>query len=465
MLQTYGANKRGNVATYVVVCVLIATSGSLFAPVMSYYLNTELGFDPIHISIVFALLPLATIAIVQTIARFSDMGLQRPMIICIASLFGIASSMVLYSRPDFVTMCTIGLICLGTQPVAFPQIFASAREFAIKHVKQGSLMFTTFLRSLTSLSWVVGPPLAFAIALGGSFNLLFTVTAVIFFLCFLASYFFLPNVFDANQGEGSPESADGKVNAAANADSKASAEASAEASADSSAAASADSSAETSAAASAAGAENHAPDAEQVNQAAKAARLAGAKVAWWKDGSVMMLFAGTGLIFTAFSSYISSMPLYVTQELQLSNSLPGYIMGLAAFLEIPLMFLGAKLSKIIGLKTVVLIGAISLFVFLVLLHWTTTPAQLLAVQIFPALFIAFLGSIGMVLFQEMLPTIPGQSTSLFINASTAGQIAGGGMISLAESGSYMTIYNGGMGIAVVGVILIALVKKPNVTIK
>ena len=453
MLQTYGANKRGNVATYVVVCVLIATSGSLFAPVMSYYLNTELGFDPIHISIVFALLPLATIAIVQTIARFSDMGLQRPMIICIASLFGIASSMVLYSRPDFVTMCTIGLICLGTHPVAFPQIFASAREFAIKHVKQGSLMFTTFLRSLTSLSWVVGPPLAFAIALGGSFNLLFTVTAVIFFLCFLASYFFLPNVFDANQGEGSPESADGKVNAAANADSKASAEASA------------DSSAETSAAASAAGAENHAPDAEQVNQAAKAARLAGAKVAWWKDGSVMMLFAGTGLIFTAFSSYISSMPLYVTQELQLSNSLPGYIMGLAAFLEIPLMFLGAKLSKIIGLKTVVLIGAISLFVFLVLLHWTTTPAQLLAVQIFPALFIAFLGSIGMVLFQEMLPTIPGQSTSLFINASTAGQIAGGGMISLAESGSYMTIYNGGMGIAVVGVILIALVKKPNVTIK
>ncbi len=453
MLQTYGANKRGNVATYVVVCVLIATSGSLFAPVMSYYLNTELGFDPIHISIVFALLPLATIAIVQTIARFSDMGLQRPMIICIASLFGIASSMVLYSRPDFVTMCTIGLICLGTHPVAFPQIFASAREFAIKHVKQGSLMFTTFLRSLTSLSWVVGPPLAFAIALGGSFNLLFTVTAVMFFLCFLASYFFLPNVFDANQGEGSPESADGKVNAAANADSKASAEASA------------DSSAETSAATSAAGAENHAPDAEQVNQAAKAARLAGAKVAWWKDGSVMMLFAGTGLIFTAFSSYISSMPLYVTQELQLSNSLPGYIMGLAAFLEIPLMFLGAKLSKIIGLKTVVLIGAISLFVFLVLLHWTTTPAQLLAVQIFPALFIAFLGSIGMVLFQEMLPTVPGQSTSLFINASTAGQIAGGGMISLAESGSYMTIYNGGMGIAVVGVILIALVKKPNVTIK
>ena len=433
MLQTYGANKRGNVATYVVVCILIATSGSLFNPVMSYYLNTELGFDPLHISILFALLPLATIGIVQTIARFSDMGLQRPMIICIASLFGIASSFILYCRPDFVTLCTIGLVCLGTHPVAFPQIFASAREFALKHVKQGSLMFTTFLRSLTSLSWVVGPPLSYAIALGGSFDLLFTVTAAMFALCFLASYFFLPNVFDGNQAattvapEGEPVEGDHAGSEPAHTQVE------------------------------------HA----QVEQAAKAARQGGdgAKVAWWKDGSVMMLFAGTALLFTAFSSYISTMPLYVTQELKLSTNLPGYIMGLAAFLEIPLMFLGAKCSKIIGLKTVVLLGAICMFIFLVLLHWAQTPTQLLALQIFPAIFIAFLGSIGMVLFQEMLPTIPGQSTSLFINASTAGQIAGGGMISLAESGSYMTIYNGGLGIAVVGIILIFLVKKPNVTIK
>ena len=432
MLQTYGANKRGSVATYVVMSILIAISGSLFNPVMSYYLNTELGFDPIHISVLFALLPLSTIAIVQTIARFSDMGLQRPMIICIAALFGIASSILLYLRPDFVTMCTLGLICLGTHPVAFPQIFASAREFAIKHVKQGSLMFTTFLRSLTSLSWVVGPPLSFAIALGGSFDLLFTVTMVMFALCGLASYFFLPNVFEAQPA---PEAQQTQPTAA------------------------------TTAKESAPDDEAPAPEDAAQLDAPQRDPHAGAKVAWWKDGSVLMLFGGTALLFTAFSSYITTMPLYVTQELKLDTSLPGYIMSLAAFIEIPLMFLGAKFAKLIGLKTVVLIGAICMFIFLVLLHFATTPAQLLALQLFPAIFIAFLGSIGMVLFQEMLPTIPGQSTSLFINASTAGQIAGGGMISLASTGSYLTIYQGGIGIAAVGIVLIMLVKKPNVTIK
>ncbi len=437
MLQTYGANKRGSVATYVVMSILIAISGSLFNPVMSYYLNTELGFDPIHISVLFALLPLSTIAIVQTIARFSDMGLQRPMIICIASLFGIASSILLYLRPDFVTMCTLGLVCLGTHPVAFPQIFASAREFAIKHVKQGSLMFTTFLRSLTSLSWVVGPPLSFAIALGGSFDLLFTVTMVMFALCGLASYFFLPNVFEAQP---EPKAQQEPSTAAATAQAPAPDTDTFED-------------------------ETSAPkDAAQLDSPRRAPH-AGAKVAWWKDGSVLMLFGGTALLFTAFSSYITTMPLYVTQELKLDTSLPGYIMSLAAFIEIPLMFLGAKFAKLIGLKTVVLIGAICMFIFLVLLHFATTPAQLLALQIFPAIFIAFLGSIGMVLFQEMLPTIPGQSTSLFINASTAGQIAGGGMISLASTGSYLTIYQGGIGIAAVGIVLIMLVKKPNVTIK
>lgn len=432
MLQTYGANKRGSVATYVVMSILIAISGSLFNPVMSYYLNTELGFDPIHISVLFALLPLSTIAIVQTIARFSDMGLQRPMIICIAALFGIASSILLYLRPDFVTMCTLGLVCLGTHPVAFPQIFASAREFAIKHVKQGSLMFTTFLRSLTSLSWVVGPPLSFAIALGGSFDLLFTVTMVMFALCGLASYFFLPNVFEAQPAS---EAQQAQPTAATTAKAPAP--------------------------------DDEAPVSEDAAQLDAPQRdpHAGAKVAWWKDGSVLMLFGGTALLFTAFSSYITTMPLYVTQELKLDTSLPGYIMSLAAFIEIPLMFLGAKFAKLIGLKSVVLIGAICMFIFLVLLHFATTPAQLLALQLFPAIFIAFLGSIGMVLFQEMLPTIPGQSTSLFINASTAGQIAGGGMISLASTGSYLTIYQGGIGIAAIGIVLIMLVKKPNVTIK
>lgn len=386
-MQTFGANKKGSVITYVAMSLLIAASSSLFNPVLSYYLNTEIGLSPLYISAFFILLPIATIIVVQTVARFSDLGLQRPAIICIASTFGVASSIILMLRPSFWLLCTIGLICLASYPASFSQIFASAREYSIKYMGN-SVMFTTFLRALISLSWVVGPPMAYGIALGVSFNMLFVTTSIMFILVCLTSFFFLPNVLDKS-----------KVDQSKN-------------------------------------------------------------IKWWTDRSVMLLCVANACIFTAFSSYITTMPLLVTQELQLPQNSLGYMMGLAAFLEVPIMFVAARLSRTIGLKAVVMIGALSLFIFLILLHYSKTFEMLMVIQFFSALFIGFVSSMGMVLFQELLPSIPGQATSLFTNSSTAGQILGGAMISLAASGSYLTIYEVGSVIALVGTVLICFVKKP-----
>ena len=92
----------------------------------------------------------------------------------------------------------------------------------------------SFRRSLASLSWVIGPPISYGIALGGSFDLLFMVTMGSFSLCCLACFFFLPNVLDKSIADKSRH------------------------------------------------------------------------IAWWKNGSVMMLFVGIACMFTAFSSYITS---------------------------------------------------------------------------------------------------------------------------------------------------------------
>lgn len=386
-MQTLGANKRGSTFVYVAMCLLVSAASSLFNPVLSLYLNTQLGFSPLKISLFFILLPIATILIVQTVAKFSDHGLQRPAIICIAALFGIASSFILYSRPSYLVICTIGLICLGSYAVAFPQIFASAREYSVKYMS-GSIMFTTFLRSLASLSWVVGPPLSYAIVFGFNFDILFLVNATMFLLCCVVSFLFLPNIYNK-------QSVDKSNN-----------------------------------------------------------------IKWWKNSSVLLLFIATACLFTAFSSYINTMPLYITQELKLKENIPGVILGLAAFLEIPIMFLAARLAKIFGLKAIIYVGAISLVTFLILMQFAHTEAHFLWIQIFSATFIACVASMGMVFFQELLPSIPGQATSLYINASTSGQIIGGALISLAEGGSFSTIYLAGSGIATIGMFILIFVKKP-----
>lgn len=144
----------------------------------------------------------------------------------------------------------------------------------------------------------------------------------------------------------------------------------------------------------------------------------------------------------------------------MAEELPGYMLGLAAFIEIPLMFLAARLSKAFGLKLIVIIGAIAMPVFLAVFLMSTTRNQLLASSFFAALYIAFVASMGMVFFQELLPSIPGQATSLYINASTAGQIAGGGLIAMAESGSYVIIYQTSLIISALGVLILFFVRRP-----
>ena len=155
------------------------------------------------------------------------------------------------------------------------------------------------------------------------------------------------------------------------------------------------------------------------------------------------------------------MPLYFTQELKLDKDLPGYMLGLAAFIEIPLMFLAARITKTFGIKYVILVGGIALVIFLLLLLRPGDTNYYLIITFFAALYIAFVATMGMVFFQELLPAIPGQATSLYINASVSGQIAGGGLISLAESGSYTIVYMVGAAVCTVGILLLFFVKKPD----
>ena len=49
---------------------------------------------------------------------------------------------------------------------------------------------------------------------------------------------------------------------------------------------------------------------------------------------------------------------------------------------------------------------------------------------------------------------------VYINSSTAGQIIGGALISLASGGSYLIIYVVGGAVAIAGSLLLFLVSKP-----
>ena len=161
---------------------------------------------------------------------------------------------------------------------------------------------------------------------------------------------------------------------------------------------------------------------------------------WYKNPKIVFLCLSTMLLFTAFSGYISCMPLFIMSELHLPSWAAGTMYGLSAFLEIPLMFLGARIVGRTGLVRQIAVGGIALAVFLALVPFYISPWMFLITSPLPALFIANCSNMGMIIFQRLMPSIPGQATSLFLNCTTLGQIVAGALFSLSSLGSYRYVF-------------------------
>ena len=123
--------------------------------------------------------------------------------------------------------------------------------------------------------------------------------------------------------------------------------------------------------------------------------------------------------------YLITMPLYIGKALHWSQGLAGWLMGLAAGLEIPVMLLAGRYSARLGNRKLLLISAISAVAFYLLLLLSQQQVWLFLAQILNALFIGILAGIGMTCFQDLLPGHPGQASTLFSNSIRCGGIVAG----------------------------------------
>lgn len=141
--------------------------------------------------------------------------------------------------------------------------------------------------------------------------------------------------------------------------------------------------------------------------------------------SVAYLFAMIFLVFTCNSMYLINMPLYIIHELNLDPQLAGILMGTAAGLEIPIMILGGYLTKYFSKKSLVFSAILAGFVFYLGLLFIHTAWQLIIWQMFNAIFIGIMATLGMVYFQDLMPNQAGVATTLFSNAAKLSWVSGG----------------------------------------
>ncbi|HEB1450461.1 TPA: sugar efflux transporter [Escherichia albertii] len=180
-------------AAFLIVAFLTGIAGALQTPTLSIFLADELKARPIMVGFFFTGNAIMGILVSQFLARHSDKQGNRKLLILLCCLFGVmACTLFAWNRNYFILLST-GILLSSFASTANPQMFALAREHADMNGRE-TVMFSTFLRAQISLAWVIGPPLAYELAMGFSFKVMYLTAAIAFVLCGLIVWLFLASI-------------------------------------------------------------------------------------------------------------------------------------------------------------------------------------------------------------------------------------------------------------------------------
>lgn len=186
-------------------------------------------------------------------------------------------------------------------------------------------------------------------------------------------------------------------------------------------------------------------------------------ISGWKNRDVRMLFIGSVLMWTCNTMYIIDMPLYISSVLGMPDTLAGLLMGTAAGLEIPVMLLAGHYVKRFGKRNMMLLAVACGGVFYLGLVLFQSRSALMILQLFNAVYIGIIAGIGMIWFQDLMPSRPGAATTLFTNSISTGVILAGVVQgALAETFGHHSVYWVAFALALVAFALSWRVREQRV---
>ena len=387
-LMTMGRRLNGVYAAFMLVAFMMGVAGALQAPTLSLFLSREVGVQPFWVGLFYTVNAIAGIAVSLALARRSDSRGDRRKLIMFCCLMAVGNALLFAFNRHYLTLITCGVMLASIANAAMPQLFALAREYADSSARE-VVMFSSVMRAQLSLAWVIGPPLAFMLALNYGFTTMFAIAAGIFILSLTLIALTLPSV-------------------------------------------------------------------ARVEQPADAVQN---QISGWKDSNVRMLFIASTLMWTCNTMYIIDMPLWISSDLGLPDSLAGILMGTAAGLEIPAMIIAGYYVKHFGKRRMMVTAVAAGVLFYVGLIFFHSHTALLILQLFNAVFIGIVAGIGMLWFQDLMPGRAGAATTLFTNSISTGVILAGIIQgALVQNFGHFSVYWVIAGISVVTLAMTARVK-------
>ena len=176
-----------------IVAFLTGIAGALQTPTLSIFLTDEVHARPAMVGFFFTGSAVIGILVSQFLAGRSDKRGDRKSLIVFCCLLGVLACTLFAWNRNYFVLLFVGVFLSSFGSTANPQMFALAREHADKTGRE-AVMFSSFLRAQVSLAWVIGPPLAYALAMGFSFTVMYLSAAVAFIVCGVMVWLFLPSM-------------------------------------------------------------------------------------------------------------------------------------------------------------------------------------------------------------------------------------------------------------------------------
>ncbi|MCX8425275.1 sugar efflux transporter SetA [Escherichia coli] len=192
-IMTMARRMNGVYAAFMLVAFMMGVAGALQAPTLSLFLSREVGAQPFWIGLFYTVNAIAGIGVSLWLAKRSDSQGDRRKLIIFCCLMAIGNALLFAFNRHYLTLITCGVLLASLANTAMPQLFALAREYADNSARE-VVMFSSVMRAQLSLAWVIGPPLAFMLALNYGFKVMFSIAAGIFTLSLVLIAFMLPSV-------------------------------------------------------------------------------------------------------------------------------------------------------------------------------------------------------------------------------------------------------------------------------
>ena len=180
-------------SSFLIVAFLTGIAGALQTPTLSLFLSNEVHVRPAMVGFFFTGSAVIGILVSQFLAGYSDKRGDRKNLIVVCCLLGVLACVLFAWNRNYFILLFVGVFLSSFGSTANPQMFALAREHADKTGRE-AVMFSSIMRAQVSLAWVIGPPLAYALAMGFSFTVMYLSAAVAFVVCGAMVWLFLPTM-------------------------------------------------------------------------------------------------------------------------------------------------------------------------------------------------------------------------------------------------------------------------------